>query len=105
MNDETALTMKKLKDDAGNYLWRGSDDTILGKPIKITEYMPNAETGAKPILFGDFSYFWIVKRSPITVNTLRELFALKGQLGYLGTEFIDGKLVRREAVKALQITA
>ena len=105
MNDETALTMKKLKDDAGNYLWRGSDDTILGKPVKITEYMPNAETGAKPILFGDFSYFWIVKRSPITVNTLRELFALKGQLGYLGTEFIDGKLVRREAVKALQITA
>ena len=105
MNDETALTLKNLKDDAGNYLWRSSDDTILGKPVKITEYMPRAEAGAKPILFGDFSYFWIVKRSPITVKTLRELFSLKGQLGYLGTEFIDGKLIRREAVKALQITS
>lgn len=105
MNDETALTLKKLKDDAGNYLWRGCDDTILGKPVMITEHMPNAEAGSKPVLFGDFSYYWIVKRSPVTVKTLRELFALKGQIGYLAFEFIDGKLIRREAAKALQITS
>jgi HK97 family phage major capsid protein len=28
MNDETALTLRTLKDDNGNYLWRDSDDTI-----------------------------------------------------------------------------
>ena len=105
VNDETALTLKKLKDDAGNYLWRGSDDTIMGKPVMISEYMPNAEAGAKPILFGDFSYYWIVKRSPLTVKMLRELFSLNSQVGYLAFELIDGRLVRREAVKALQITA
>ena len=105
MNDETALSLKKLKDDAGNYLWRGSDDTILGKPVMITEHMPNAEAGAKPILFGDFSYYWIVKRSPVTVKSLKELFALNWQTGYLAFEFIDGKLIRRDAVKALQITS
>lgn len=105
MNDETALTLKKLKDDAGNYLWRGSDDTIMGKPVMISEYMPNAEAGSKPILFGDFSYYWIVKRSPVTVKLLRELFALNSQVGYLAFELIDGRLVRREAVKAFQITA
>ena len=105
MNDETALALKKLKDDAGNYLWRGSDNTIMGKPVMISEYMPNAEAGNKPILFGDFSYYWIVKRSPVTVKMLRELFALNSQVGYLAFELIDGRLVRREAVKALQITA
>ncbi len=105
MNDETALALKKLKDDAGNYLWRGSDDTILGKPVLISEFMPGAETGAKPILFGDFSYYWIVKRSPVTVKTLKELFALNWQTGYLAFEFIDGKLIRRDAVKALHITS
>ena len=105
MNDETALALKKLKDDAGNYLWRGSDDTIMGKPVMISEYMPNAEAGTKPILFGDFSYYWIVKRSPVTVKMLRELFALNSQVGYLAFELIDGRLVRREAVRALQITA
>lgn len=105
MNDETALALKKLKDDAGNYLWRGSDDTIIGKPVMISEYMPNAEAGAKPILFGDFNYYWIVKRSPATVKMLRELFALNSQVGYLAHELIDGRLVRREAVKALKITS
>ena len=105
MNDETALALKKLKDDAGNYLWRGSDDTILGKPVMITEHMPNAEAGEKPVLFGDFSYYWIVKRSPIAVKVLKELFALDRQTGYLAFEFIDGKLIRRDAVKALQIAS
>ena len=105
VNDETALTLKKLKDDAGNYLWRGSDDTIMGKPVMISEYMPNAEAGTKPMLFGDFSYYWIVKRSPLTVKMLRELFSLNSQVGYLAFELIDGRLVRREAVRALQITA
>ena len=103
--DTASLTLKKLKDDAGNYLWRGSDDTIMGKPVMISEYMPNAEAGSKPILFGDFSYYWIVKRSPVTVKMLRELFALNSQVGYLAFELIDGRLVRREAVKALQLTA
>ena len=42
MNDETAHALKKLKDDSGNYLWRGSDDTIMGKPVMISEYMPDA---------------------------------------------------------------
>lgn len=105
MNDETALALKKLKDDAGNYLWRSNDDTIMGKPVMISEHMPNAEAGVKPILFGDFSYYWIIKRSPLTVKMLRELFALNSLVGYLAFELIDGRLVRREAVKALQITA
>lgn len=105
MNDETAHALKKLKDDTGNYLWRGSDDSIMGKPVMISEYMPNAESEAKPILFGDFSYYWLVKRSPVTIKVLKELFALNGQTGYLAFEFLDGKLIRRDAVKALQISA
>lgn len=105
MNDETAHALKKLKDDSGNYLWRGSDDTIMGKPVMISEYMPDAESGAKPLLFGDFSYYWLVKRSPVTVKVIKELFALNGQTAYLAFEFLDGKLIRRDAVKALQIDA
>ena len=105
MNDRTALALKKMKDEAGNYLWRGSSETLLGRPVMISEYMPDPETGAKPILFGDFSWYWIVRRSPVTVRVLRELFARNDQTGYLAYEFIDGRLVRRDAVKALQITS
>lgn len=103
MNDETAQTLRTIKDNSGNYLWRNTDDAILGKRVIISEYMPNAENESKPIAFGDFSYYWIIKRSQVTVKVLRELFSENGQLGYLAFEFIDGKLVRKDAVKVLKI--
>jgi len=105
MNDETAMMLRTLKDNVGNYLWRASDDTIFGKKVVISEFMPNIAAGAKPVLFGDFSYYWIVDRAPISVRTLHELFVLLGQIGYLAFEFLDGKLIRREAVKTIKITA
>lgn len=104
MNDETATALRKLKDSDGNYLWRDSDDTILGKRIVISEFMPNAENSNKPIAFGDFSYYWIVDRTPVSVRTLREKFLVIGQIGYLSFEFLDAKLIRKEAIKVLQIT-
>lgn len=54
MNDETALKLKTLKDQNGQYLWNQNSDTILGKPVHISEYMPS---DVKPIAFGDFSYY------------------------------------------------
>ena len=103
MNDKTALALRTLKDNAGNYLWRDSDDTILGKKVIMTEFMPDAVSGTKPIAFGDFSYYWVIGRRPIGVRTLSEKFAALNQLGYLAYEFLDGKIVRSEAVKVIQI--
>jgi HK97 family phage major capsid protein len=103
MNDETALALRTLKDSTGHYLWRDSDDTILGKRVVVSEYMPNTESGNKPIAFGDFSYYWVIGRSPVSVKTLSEKFALHDQMGYLAFEFLDGKLIRPEAVKVIQI--
>ncbi len=104
MNDETALALRTLKDDAGNYLWRNTDDTILGKKVLISEFMPNATSGNKPISFGDFSYYWIIERSPVGVTALHERFAIQDQTGYIATEFLDGRLIRKDAVKVLEIT-
>ena len=100
MSDETALVLRTLKDNDGNYLWRNSDDTILGKKVLISEFM----TDEKPIAFGDFSYYWIVDRNPLTVQVLRERFFETDQIGYLAIEKLDGKLIRNEAIKVLQIT-
>ena len=103
MNDETAITLRTLKDTAGNYLWRESDDTILGKPVEYSTYMPNIESGTTPIAFGDFSYYWIVQRQPLTVRVLRELYTVNGEIGLTGYERLDGKLILPEAVKLLKI--
>jgi len=104
MNDVTALAVRKLKDTAGNYLWRDSDDTILGKRVIMNSAMPSAAIGSKPIAFGDFSYYWVIGRSPVSVNPLYETFTLNSQIGYLAFEFLDGKLIRPDAIKVLQIT-
>lgn len=104
MNDETALTLRMLKDSAENYLWNPSDNTILGKPVVISYDMPSVGAGAKPIVFGDFSYYWIIDRSPVSIQALKELFVTLDQVGYLATEFLDGKLIRRDALKALKVS-
>ena len=103
MNDSVALELRALKDSAGNYLWNSANDTILGKPVIISDSMPDAEKGSKPIAFGDFSYYWVIRRKPVSMKMLKEAFVTRDQLGYLAVEYLDGKLVRREAIKVLLI--
>lgn len=103
MNDETALTLRSVKDTNGNYIWRHSDDTIFGRPVINTPYMPNIGTGAKPIAFGDLSYYWIMERRPLSVKILRERYSIEGLVGFAAHEHLDGKLIRPEAVNTLAI--
>lgn len=105
MNDETAFTLRTLKDADGNYLWNSNNDTILGKRVIITRHMPGTVSGDKPIAFGDFSYYWIVSRKTANIRTVSEAFIHSEQTGYLAYEFLDGKLIRPEAIKVLQMSA
>ena len=104
MNDETALALRLLKDKDGNPLWNHINDTIFGKPVHICNEIPSAASGARPICFGDFSYFWVVERRQMSVRTLRERFFETDQIGYLAYEYLDGKLVRPDAVKTIQLS-
>ena len=103
MNDETALFLRTLKDSAGNYLWRNTDDTIFGKPVVCTPYMPNIASGTIPIAFGDLSYYWILIRQTLSVKVLTELYVHEGMTGYAAHERLDGMLIRTEAVKTIEI--
>ena len=105
MHDSTLRELYKLQTGNGNYIWNHANDTILGHKVCISEHMPSAESGSKPIAFGDFSYYWIVCRRPVSVRTLVEQFVMMDCIGYLAYEFLDGKLVRPEAIKVLQMTA
>lgn len=104
MNNETALKLRTLKDNAGSYIWNHSDSTILGKPVYISDCMPSEAAGARPIAFGDFSYFWIVDRMPFALRELTEVLALQQQIGFVGYETIDAKLIRPEAIRVLEIS-
>lgn len=105
MNDETAVVLRTLKDKNGNYLWNSTNDTILGKPVVYCEYMPSIGADNKPIAFGDFSFYTIVVREGISLKTLTETMPNFNDVGYLSYEFLDGKLVRPEAIKVLRMSA
>ena len=106
LNDSTIKAVRKLKDSTGQYLWQpslvaGTPDTLLGRPMKTSAYMPVIAAGAKTIAFGDFSYYWIADRQGRSFKRLNELYAANGQVGFLGSQRVDGKLVLSEAVKVL----
>lgn len=106
LNDSTVKAIRKLKDGNGQYLWQpgitaGAPDMILGRPVRTSAYMPAIVAGAKTIAFGDFSYYWIADRQGRSFKRLNELFAATGQVGFLASQRVDGKLVLAEAVKVL----
>jgi len=108
MNDSTVRALRKLKNGNGDYLWQpsltaGTPDTILNRPVYTSSFIPAVAAGAKGILFGDFSYYWIADREGRTFQRLNELYAPTGQVGFLSSERVDGKLILPEAVKYLQV--
>lgn len=109
-NDASLKAIRKLKGTDGQYLWQpsvkdGVPDTILGKPIYTSPYVPTMAAGTKAVAFGDFSYYWIADRRDTRFKVLNELYAETDQIGFLATERVDGKLILQDAVKLLQMAS
>jgi HK97 family phage major capsid protein len=107
MNDATIKAIRKLKDGQGQYLWQpsiqaGTPDTILNRPLHTSSYVPTIAAAAKTIAFGDFSYYWVADRQGRVFKRLNELYAVTGQVGFVATQRVDGKLILPEAIKVLQ---
>ena len=107
VNDSTVKAIRKLKDNNGQYLWQpgliaNAPDTILGRPVKTSAFMPSIAAGAKSIIFGDFKYYWIADRQGRTFKRLNELYATTGQVGFLASQRVDGRLILPEALKVLK---
>ena len=115
-NETALLQLMLLKDGNGQYIWKpgldiGKPDTILGHQIYTSTYMPAIEgvaandAGKKVLLFGNFSYYWVADRTNRTMRRLNELYAMTDQVGFVGTQRVDGKLILPEAMKVLGMGA
>ena len=108
MNDSTVSILRKLKDQNGAYLWQpsvqaGQPDRLLGYEIYTSPYVPAVAAGSLAIAFGDFKNYWIGDRMGRTVQRLNELYATNGQIGYVATERVDGKVILPEAIQLLKM--
>lgn len=110
MNDATISAIRKLKDNNGAYLWQpslqaGEPDRLLGFELYTSPYVPTMAAGALTVAFGDFKNYWIGDRAGRTVQRLNELYATNGQIGYVATERVDGKVILPEGIQLLQMKA
>ena len=109
-NEALLLQLMTLKDKNDNYIWKpslevGKPNTLLGRPLVTSSYMPAIAASAKALVFGDYSYYWVADRQSRTFKRLNELYARTDQVGFISTQRVDGKLILPEAVQVLQMKA
>jgi HK97 family phage major capsid protein len=64
VRDATMAVLRKIKDTTGQYMFQpslvaGTPDTLAGKPILTDPFVPAIATGAKSIIFGDISQYFV----------------------------------------------
>ncbi|MGI6167032.1 MAG: phage major capsid protein [Eubacteriales bacterium] len=108
MSEKVYQMLRKTRTASGRLIWSSNTkaddyDTLFGYRVYVSKYLDSTEPGfalgTYPILFGDFSFFWIGDRGKRVIKRLAERYADYGQVGFVVTQRVDGKLVRPEAIK------
>ena len=77
----------------------------MGYELFTSPYVPQMAASAYAIAFGDFRNYWIADRSGRRVQRLNELYSTNGQVGFVATQRVDGKVILPEGIKLLQMKA
>ncbi|QXE85978.1 phage major capsid protein [Geomonas nitrogeniifigens] len=100
---DAVAKIAKLKDGNGQYIFEmaealGAIDTLMGRPLAMSEYAPNTFTTGKYVgMFGDFSWYYIATSLGLRVKRLNELFAATSEVGFIFDMEVDGMPVLSEA--------
>lgn len=109
MNDKTALTVRKFKDNDGNFLWREPTQpedvpTMCGKPVSTDDYVPLVEADSFPIAFGDIARSYTIF-DRIGIRVLRDNITVKGKVGFYTTKRVGAGATHFQPLKFLKIAA
>lgn len=111
----TVKAVAKLKDSQNRYLFNmggASDgglqgarpDALLGAPITYSEFMPSIAANAYPILFGDFSGYYLVERVGFSIQVLDQIYAETNQVVLLGRLRFGGQTAEPWKIKAQKVS-
>ncbi len=100
-NDATLAAILKLVDDNHRPIildWiagiqAGEPQQLLGQQIVNNDDMPDLGAGNKFALYGDFTNYWIRRINMMLMLRLVERYADLGQVGFLGFQRWDGRLI------------
>ena len=113
MNKAVFTELRKLKDGNGNYymaygkgLTGGFDWEFLGKPVYISENMPEATTANNiPVLYGDFSGMAMKISQDLEIQLMREKYIDKNAIGIVGWAECDSKIQNNQMIAGLKMAA
>lgn len=108
MNPKTFTAIKKLKDGDGRYLLQntfseGFPYRLLGKPVHVSENMPEVDTNALAVLYGDYSGLSVNFREDISIEVLREKYATMHAIGVVSWFEFDSKVTESQKLAVLKM--
>lgn len=110
LNDNSLLSMRKIKNTQGDYVWsegsvtKGILPSFNGRPYSINQHIADIAAGSKPIVFGDFKKFYVRKVGTILIGALQGERFWPG-FGIAGWIRFDGRLSDPRAIKSLTVKA
>ena len=106
MSPATRTALRSLRSTSGIYLL--SDDistpfgsTLLGKPVFVSDNMPDIATGETVIYYGDMRGLATKFSEEINIEVLRERYADEHAIGVVGWFEFDAKVVDEQQIAKL----
>lgn len=110
MSNATRTALRLLKDTTGRYLL--NDDvsapfgtTLLGKPVFVSDNMPDIANGKAVIYYGDMSCLATKFNENVNVQVLREKYADEHATGVVGWFEFDSKIENEQGLAKLVMSA
>lgn len=110
MNKATRTSIRKLKDNDGNYLLNKDATarwgyTLFGADVYVSDNMPTMAAGAAAVYYANLTGLAIKVPEEVNIEVLRERFADQHCLGVIGWLEIDGKIEDQQKIAVLKMKA
>lgn len=110
MSNATRTAIRLLKDNEGRYLLNGDVSspfgrTLLGKPVYVSDNMPDMSANAKAIYYGDMSGLAVKMTEEFEIQVLREHYATQHAIGVVGWTELDAKVENEQKISVLKMGA
>ena len=110
MSSNTRTALRLLKDDTGRYLLQ--DDitapfgkVLLGKPVYVSDNMPDMAAGKTAIYYGDMSGLAVKMTEEMEIQVLREKYATQHADGVVAWVEMDAKVENAQKIAKLEMAA
>ena len=110
MNEETRTQIRKLKSQTGSYLMTEIYDLsspfknmLLGKPVYVSDNMPQMSAGQTAVYYGDMSGLATKFSEDINIEVLREKYATQHAYGVVGWLEFDSKIEQPQKIGAIKM--